>query len=139
MIRVIYLVLDKKTGKCLYVGRTRNFELRCRTHQLSKRFKNFTLKFKVHKKVTESQARAEEKNTILRFKAIGEAEFNKACPFTFSIKDIVKKIKAMNDFIVGSDGERKFVLSVANAMGAEVITRKCRGGFRIFIPSDVTN
>lgn len=50
------------------------------------------------------------------------------------------KIRAGNDFVVGTVSERKRALMVASVLNIEIITRENEsGGFRIFIPSDVPN
>lgn len=50
------------------------------------------------------------------------------------------KIRAGNDFVVKTSGERKRALMVASVLNVEIITREAEGGgYRIFIPSDVPN
>lgn len=57
-----------------------------------------------------------------------------------SDREIASKIKAMNDFVVTTDSERKRVLLISAIIGADVTTRKQKGGgFRVFIPSEITN
>lgn len=54
--------------------------------------------------------------------------------------ELTSKIRAMNDFVVSSESERKRVLWISSILGADVTTRKQKGGgFRVFIPSEITN
>ncbi len=54
--------------------------------------------------------------------------------------EIASKIRAMNDFIVTSENDRKRVLLISGVIGAHVVTRKQEdGSFRIFIPSEIEN
>lgn len=51
-----------------------------------------------------------------------------------------EKIRAGQDFKVGTISERKRALMIASVLDIEIITRESdEGGFRIFIPSDVPN
>lgn len=54
--------------------------------------------------------------------------------------EITNKIRAMNDFVVMTESERKRVLWISSILGADVTTRKQKGGgFRVFIPSEIPN
>lgn len=49
------------------------------------------------------------------------------------------QIRKGNDFVVRTEGERKRTLMVASVIGVELFTRKCKGGFRVIIPSELPN
>ena len=49
------------------------------------------------------------------------------------------KIRQGNDFVVRTNGERKRASMVAGVIDVEIVTRECKGGFQIIIPSDVPN
>jgi hypothetical protein len=61
-------------------------------------------------------------------------------PQMMSNAELRDKIRAGNDFVVGTISERKRALMVASVLNIEIITREAGGGgYRVFIPSDVPN
>lgn len=56
-----------------------------------------------------------------------------------SLFEISAKIRDGDDFIVKTNGERKNALTAAKVLGANIITRAIKGGFRIIIPSEGEN
>jgi len=131
----IYGLFSKSTGKCRYVGQTRNMKARGCAHRSNNTIRE-DFEIKILEVVAYSKANKAERKWIIEFRNQGSEPINKHLPnpvrTRFKTNEIRKRIAAGKSFWVPTKTERVQACSAAKSLGIKYATGSDeRGGFYI--------
>lgn len=127
----VYGLFSRKSGRCEYVGLAENLSARLRHHKRSDKIKEPFIGRKL-KTVKWSDGPKTERDFILKYKAVGQAAFNKNVPMTIRGILILRNIRAKKSFWVATESERTAAMISASILKYPYkSTSDDRGGFYV--------